>query len=122
MRISDWSSDVCSSDLVDLVALTAQDTLATRLLRGALNAVVIVLIADLAWHVMKALIDRKLADSQVPGLPDSEEARRRSRLRTLLPILKNVLFAVLNVIASLLTLPAMGIDIGPPSARAGVEI
>src|SRR3546814_5974699 len=100
MRISDWSSDVCSSDLpaalrltrrsvnhvlrppgtpevggsrpalyavclergaravmiigaalllaqawqVDLVALTAQDTLATRLLRGALNAVVIVLI------------------------------------------------------------------------------
>src|SRR3546814_10728648 len=120
MRISDWSSDVCSSDLVDLVALTAQDTLATMLLRGALNAVVIVLIADFAWHMTKALIDRKLADSQVPGLADSEEARRRSRLRTLLPILKNVLFAVLIVIAVLMILSAMGIEIGPLIAGAGV--
>src|SRR3546814_20621298 len=83
---------------VDLVALTAQDTLATRLLRGALNAVVIVLIADLAWHVMKALIDRKLADSPVPGLPDREEARRRPRHGTLLTIRTNVLFASLLVI------------------------
>src|SRR3546814_18505063 len=33
---------------VDLVALTAQDTLATRLLRGALNARVLVLIHPLA--------------------------------------------------------------------------
>ncbi|MGF1629274.1 MAG: mechanosensitive ion channel domain-containing protein [Kiloniellaceae bacterium] len=105
---------------VDLIALTAQDTLATRLLRGALNAVVIVLFADFAWHVMKALIDRKLADSQVPGLPDSEEARRRSRLRTLLPILKNVLFAVLIVIVALMILSAMGIEIGPLIAGAGV--
>src|SRR3546814_9186858 len=118
MRINDWSSDVCSSDLpaalrltrrsvnhllrpagtaamsgnrpelyvvclerglravliigaalllarawqIDLVAMTMQDTLATRLLRGALSAVVVVLVADLAWHVLRALIDRKLAD------------------------------------------------------------
>ena len=105
---------------VDLVALTAQDTLATRLLRGALNAVVVVLIADFAWHVTKALIDRKLAEAQTAGLPDTDAARRKSRLRTLLPILENVLFAVLLVISALMILSALGIEIGPLIAGAGV--
>jgi small-conductance mechanosensitive channel len=105
---------------IDLVALTAQDTLATRLLRGALNAVVVVLIADFAWHVTKALIDRKLAGAQAAGLPDSDAARHKSRLRTLLPILKNVLFAVLLVISALMILSALGIEIGPLIAGAGV--
>jgi small-conductance mechanosensitive channel len=105
---------------VDLGMLTAEDTLATRLLRGALNAVVVLLIADFAWHVMKALIDRKLADTQAAGLPDTDEARRKSRLRTLLPILKNFLFAVLLVIAALMILSAMGVEIGPLIAGAGV--
>jgi len=105
---------------IDLVALTAQDTLATRLLRGALNAVVVVLIADFAWHVTKALIDRKLAGAQAAGLPDTDAARHKSRLRTLLPILKNVLFAVLLVISALMILSALGFEIGPLIAGAGV--
>src|SRR3546814_567675 len=163
MRISDWSSDVCSSDLIlrpagiaemggsvpeiyvvclerglravliigaalllarawqiDLVAMTMQDTLATRLLRGALSAVVVVLVADLAWHVLRALIDRKLADVKAGGLPDSEETRRGARLRTLLPILRNVLFIVLMVMAALMVLSALGVEIGPLIAGAGV--
>jgi len=105
---------------IDLVALAASDTLGTRLLRGTLNAVVIVLAADFLWHVMKALIDRKLAASLDHDHPQSREARRRARLHTLLPILRNVLFIVLVVMAMLMALAALGIDIGPLVAGAGV--
>jgi moderate conductance mechanosensitive channel len=105
---------------VDLGALTARDTMATRLLRGLLNAVVILLVADFAWHVLKALIDHKIAEAQNPGEPDSDEARRRARLRTLLPILRNVLFIILLVMALLMALSALGVEIGPLIAGAGV--
>src|SRR5262245_24967370 len=105
---------------VDLGALTAGDSVGTRLMRGALNAVVIVLLADFAWHVLKALIDRKLADARVTAPPDTEEARRRARVRTLLPIVRNVLFVVLIVMALLMALSSLGIEIGPLIAGAGV--
>lgn len=105
---------------IDLTTITMSDTLATRLLRGAVSAVIIVLVADFAWHLMRALIDRKLG--MVPGAvpPDSAEARRSARLRTLLPILRNVLYVVLIVMAALMVLSAMGVEIGPLIAGAGV--
>ena len=75
---------------LDLVAMTMRDTLATRLLRGAINAVVILLLADFAWHLARAWIDRRLAEASAGGDATADEVRRRARLRTLLPILKNV--------------------------------
>jgi small-conductance mechanosensitive channel len=105
---------------LDLGALTARDTLATRLARGALNAVVIVLVADFVWQVAKALIDRTLAQARDPGQPNTEEARRRARLRTLLPILRNVLFILVIVMALLMVLSSVGVQIGPLIAGAGV--
>ncbi|MGH6942728.1 MAG: mechanosensitive ion channel family protein, partial [Geminicoccaceae bacterium] len=97
-----------------------QDTMATRLLRGAINAVVVVLLADLAWHLLAAWIDCKLFDARDPSEPDTEEARRRARLRTLLPILRNVLLVVLVTMAILMVLAALGVQIGPLIAGAGV--
>jgi small-conductance mechanosensitive channel len=105
---------------IDLGALTASDTLATRLLRGAFSAVVIILVADFVWQAAKALIDRTLAQARDPGEPNTEEARRRARLRTLLPILRNVLFIVVIVMALLMVLSSMGVEIGPLIAGAGV--
>jgi small-conductance mechanosensitive channel len=52
--------------------------------------------------------------------PNTEEGRRRARMRTLLPILRNVLFIVIIVLAVLMALSAMGIQIGPLIAGAGV--
>ena len=46
---------------IDLVQLTGRDTPLTRLVRGALSAIVIFLVADLLWQVLKTLIDRQLA-------------------------------------------------------------
>ena len=89
-------------------------------MRGAINAVVILLIADLAWHLARAWIDCKLVEAHAAEVPDAEEARRRARLRTLLPILKNVLLVVLIVMAVLMALAALGIEVGPLIAGAGV--
>ncbi|TXL69138.1 mechanosensitive ion channel family protein [Vineibacter terrae] len=105
---------------VNLADMTAGDALTTRLVRGTLNVVVVALVTDFVWHILKALIDRKLGAAQAGGSPDSEEARRQARLRTLLPILRNVLFIVLLVMAVLTALASVGIEIGPLIAGAGV--
>jgi small-conductance mechanosensitive channel len=107
---------------IDLVQhLTAgEDTLFARLVHGALSAVVILLVADVLWHTMKAAIDRKLAEAADPGLPNTEEAQKRARLRTLLPIFRNVLFVVVGAVAVLMALSQLGVQIGPLVAGAGV--
>ena len=51
---------------------------------------------------------------------DADELRRRARLRTLLPILRNVLFVVVVVTALLMGLSALGVQIAPLIAGAGV--
>ena len=105
---------------VDLTDLTARDTAFTRLMRGGLSAVVIVLVADFAWHLLKTLIDRKLFEAGTLGQADTEDARRQARLRTLLPIVRNILFIVLFAMAALMALSAMGVEIGPLIAAASV--
>ena len=67
---------------VDLVAMTMQDTLGTRLLRGILSAVVIILVAEFLWHALRATIDAQLQGAVVAGNSTDEKVRRRARLRT----------------------------------------
>jgi small-conductance mechanosensitive channel len=105
---------------LDLGTLTARDTLVTRLLRGAINAVIIALLADFAWHLARAWIDRKLSETTAGAPAEGDEARRRARLRTLLPILRNMLFVVLVVMAALMALSGLGVEVGPLIAGAGV--
>ena len=92
----------------------------TRIAHGALSAVAIALIADFIWHIAKAAIDIKLAETADFGLPNSPEARRRARLRTLLPIFRNILFVVVIAAAALMALAAMGVEIGPLIAALSV--
>jgi small-conductance mechanosensitive channel len=105
---------------IDIFELASRDTTASRMASGVLSAVVIVLLADFSWHVLKTLIDRRLAEAAVQGQAHSEEARRRARVRTLLPIVRNVLFIVLVAMSALMALSALGIEIGPLIAGAGV--
>ena len=100
--------------------LAAQESVYARLLRGFLHALIIVLAADLAWSVIKAFADDAIARAQAtPGI-DADEARRRARIRTLLPIGRNVALIVLLVMAGLMALAALGVEIGPLIASAGV--
>jgi moderate conductance mechanosensitive channel len=105
---------------MDMDSLTGRDTMVGRIAHGVLSAVVILLIADLMWHAIKAAIDRKLSQSAELGQPNTDEARRRARLRTLLPIFRNILFVVVIVVAALMALAAMGVEIGPLIAGLSV--
>jgi small-conductance mechanosensitive channel len=105
---------------LDLGTLTSSDTLATRLARGAINAAVILLLADFAWYVLRAWIDTRLRDvGSAQGLSADEE-RRRARLRTLLPIMRNLLLILLITMAGLMALSALGVQVAPLVAGAGV--
>jgi small-conductance mechanosensitive channel len=54
--------------------MTSRDTLLTRLVRGALSAVVILLAADLIWQVAKTLIDRRLGQAEAAAPVGSASA------------------------------------------------
>jgi small-conductance mechanosensitive channel len=105
---------------VDLAHFRAQETLVGRLADGVLSTIVILLIADFLWHSARAAIDRKLAAAADIGPPNTDEARRRARLRTLLPIFRNILFVLVITVAALMALTAMGVEIGPLIAGLGV--
>jgi small-conductance mechanosensitive channel len=106
---------------IDLTRMTNMDTPMTRIARGLLEALVILVIADLLWQVVRVLIDTRLA-GDAPSIDslDDDALRRQARLRTLLPVLRNFAFFIVLVMASLSALAAMGLQIGPLLAGAGV--
>jgi small-conductance mechanosensitive channel len=69
--------------------------------------------------VFKAMIERRLAEVQAVGDGDSH-AGQATRLRTVLPIVRNVSFVTLALIAVLTAMSALGVDIAPMVAGAGV--
>jgi moderate conductance mechanosensitive channel len=106
---------------IDMASVASSETAITRLGRGAFEALVILMGADLLWLVLRAVIDLRLTGAVVliDDL-DDEELRRRARIRTLLPVLRNFLFIFVLIIASLSAMAAMGLQIGPLLAGAGV--
>lgn len=105
---------------VDLGQIAMGETAFTRTLRAALRIVIVLLVADLAWRLIRALLDGQLDGQPVSPHDDSPEGRRRQRLRTLLPILRNFLLVLIASISVLMVLDALGIQIGPLLAGAGV--
>lgn len=108
---------------VDLFDVADGESGGRRLTRAAINVVVIVLVADFAWNLIKAVIDGKLVQRGATAdgdRLDDEEARHDARVRTLLPILRNMTFIVFILIATLMAMASLGIEIGPLIAGAGV--
>lgn len=109
---------------LDLLALGNADTTETRILRGVFNAAIIVLLADFGWQLVRTWIDERLSAAQ--NVPDGdaadsvEDATRRARLCTLLPIMRNVLLVVVLAMTGLMVLSSLGIQVGPLIAGAGV--
>jgi small-conductance mechanosensitive channel len=104
---------------VDFGNLGVQNTLLTRALRGTITVAIVVLVADFVWNIVKAVIDTRLVVT-TPDELSTDEDRRLARLRTLLPILRNVLLVLIIVIAGMMGLSALGVEIGPLIASAGV--
>jgi small-conductance mechanosensitive channel len=97
-----------------------QNSWVALIVLGLVKSVVVLLVADLGWALAKALINRRLAFVGDGTVLPPAEAARRARLRTLLPIFRNALAAVVIVIAGLTVLAQLGVEIGPLVAGAGV--
>ncbi|MCV9942726.1 MULTISPECIES: mechanosensitive ion channel family protein [unclassified Rhizobium] len=108
---------------VNLSDLAAAETVTTRLIRAGIRIVIVLLVTDVIWKLVSTLIDSQMAvasRSVQAGHQDGPDARRRQRLNTLLPILRNVLFLAIGAVGFLMILDAIGIQIGPLLAGAGV--
>jgi small-conductance mechanosensitive channel len=106
---------------VDILHLAGSETTAVRFFRGLINAVVLILISDCIWQMCKAWIDAKLHEANSGDRTFyGETARKNARTRTLLPVFRNMLGATLLVVAALMVLAALGVEIGPLIAGAGV--
>ncbi|TCA26219.1 mechanosensitive ion channel family protein [Rhizobium leguminosarum bv. viciae] len=104
---------------VDPNSLVHSDPAVASVAYGLLKSVVVLLLADLAWHLAKSWIDRRLSVQAEAG-NDPSQAARRGRLRTLLPIFRNVLAVMVAAIAGLIVLAELGVEIGPLIAGAGI--
>ena len=90
-----------------------------RVIGGVLNAIIVILIADLLWQLSKGLINHRLnVESQAAGSDD--KIARAARLRTLLPIFRNTLAVFIALVSALTILSGLGVQIGPLIAGAGI--
>ena len=81
------------------------------------------MLAYLVWQLAKTAIDQRLEREARPqGVSDPGEigGMGGSRLRTLLPLARGTVFAVVCVMSVLSVLAALGVNIGPLLAGAGV--
>jgi small conductance mechanosensitive channel len=81
-----------------------------------LSLAIVVAIAMLAWEVASALIERRLRQLDLA----QEGGPRSQRLRTFLPLLRNVAFVVIAGVAVLTILSEIGVNVAPLLAGAGV--
>lgn len=105
---------------LDATNMASGQTVLDRVGRGVLQGVVVALVADLLWAFAKAQIEARMGAGSPETTLSDEEKSRASRLRTLLPILRNVLAAVIGIVAILMVLSGLGIEIAPLLAGAGV--
>jgi small-conductance mechanosensitive channel len=96
-----------------------EDEAVSRMIRGVLSGVVILLAADLIWHMVKGLINGRIERARIEG-GDEAALARSGRLMTLLPILRNFLAVLIATVAVLMVLSGLGVAIGPLIAGAGI--
>jgi small-conductance mechanosensitive channel len=104
---------------VDVAGLTSDETPLSRFLEGLLTSIVIFLVADFSWQLIKCGLNAKVAATSFAE-SGTTAAIREARLRTLIPIFRNVIFVVIVAFAVLMALAALGVQIGPLIAGAGV--
>ena len=86
-----------------------------RVLDAGLTIVVAVVLAIVAWEGGNAVATRQLAE-----LAASAQVARAGRLRTLLPLMRTVLLVAIVLIVGMTAMSAIGVNIAPLLAGAGV--
>jgi small-conductance mechanosensitive channel len=89
--------------------------------RTAFSILVTMVLGLIAWEIIKVRIDRRLREEMPQSDEDMEEGSSGgSRIGTLLVLLRKFVIVVLFLIFSLIVLSALGVNIGPLIAGAGV--
>ena len=88
--------------------------LGRRIVGNALSVGMEIVIALALWEVLASAIERYLSGIDASG------SSRRTRVRTLLPLLRTAMLTVIVVVTSLIVLSHIGVDITPLLAGAGV--
>ncbi len=94
---------------------------------AALQITMTLLVAYVVWQAVRIFIDRKIADEDAELLAQGIEPGEMemggtgmSRMRTLLPLFRRTVQITLGVIVVMIALAALGVEIGPILAGAGV--
>ena len=88
--------------------------LGRRLIGNVLSIGLEIFVALALWEIFASAIERYLSGIDATGTP------RRTRIRTLLPLLRTAMLSVLVVLTSLIILSHIGVNIAPLLAGAGV--
>ena len=96
--------------------------LGRSIVQSAASIFATLLIAYAVWEICRSIIDRKLEEDRpaAADMEDMEEGAEGSRKGTLLTLLRKVILAVIAVVVVLTSLSAVGINIGPLLAGAGI--
>ncbi|PPC77530.1 mechanosensitive ion channel family protein [Pokkaliibacter plantistimulans] len=101
-----------------------ENSVAHQLGRAVIDVLVIALVAYVAWEMIQSLIERHLpdeySDEGSAHLEGEGGSGGASRTETLLPLLRSFILVILVVTTVLSMLNAVGVQIGPLLAGAGV--
>jgi small-conductance mechanosensitive channel len=107
---------------LDLFALTSQGV-GDRVAGALIDVAVALLVAHVVWDLVRTAIDRRLA-SETGAIGASERGEQggvgASRARTILPLIRGSLFVALCTLTGMVALGALGVNITPLLAGAGV--
>jgi small-conductance mechanosensitive channel len=89
---------------------------------AVIDVAVTLLLASFAWELLRTAIDRRIRTEDGPVATEAGEegGQGASRLRTVLPVLRMFAFATVVVLTAMIVLSALGVNIGPLLAGAGV--
>ncbi|KJE36269.1 mechanosensitive ion channel protein MscS [Thalassospira sp. HJ] len=104
----------------DRLAQSDDAGIIARIIDSSTEIIMILLIADLIWSLIKAFLDERMSASNQGNAGDEGGGSGLSRVETLLPLLKNFALTVIIIMVAMVTLSALGVDIGPLIAGAGV--
>jgi small-conductance mechanosensitive channel len=86
-----------------------------KLVSALITVGVAIIVAIVIWETANAAMDRQLA-----RLSQEQQTSRIARVKTLLPILRNILLIAIVVILGLTVLNQIGVNIAPLLAGAGI--
>ncbi|MFP8967598.1 mechanosensitive ion channel family protein [Pokkaliibacter sp. CJK22405] len=99
-----------------------ENSMVHQLGQALINVLIIALVAYVAWEMIQSLIERHLPEESLEGgnLEGEGGGTGATRTETLLPLLRSFILVILVVTTVLSMLNALGVQIGPLLAGAGV--